>query len=563
VSYLRDYQEVCCDKVTSALSNGSASTLMVMPTGTGKTETFLDIADRWPQGNVLVLAHREELIWQPWERWQQKTGERGEIEMGDFRRSTRPKSKLTFASKDSLYREKRLHRAFPDPMEVGLIIIDEAHHAVRQNKTYQRILDYFSVNPDLRIMGATATPDRTDEQALGQTFDTVAFEYPLLDPAGGASAIGDGWLVPIQQEIITVEDIRFNEIKVQGGDFQGKALQSEMTREVVLHKVAVPTMELAGSDQCMVFASGIQQASRLAEIFNRKMDGRAFCLVSKVPASENYQHVVNSRDKQARKRALKGFADGFYQYAVNVGCLTEGYDCPQVRTLSMGRPSKSRSLVAQMCGRGTRILPGVIEGDGWRLGTPEERKAAIAASAKPHVKILDFVGNSRHKLITSTDVLGGKYPDEVIDLAKEELAKDGGDVIRALQEAEVKHSTHLEERRKIMAAGVKWDARRADPFGVLDVVPSREPGWHKGRMPTHKQKEALAKFGVEWHKIEDLTFHGANTLMGSLIGRSKEKLASYKQCRLLKKHGLATKEMTRQEASSLIDRLAKNNWKHV
>ena len=82
-------------------------------------------------------------------------------------------------------------------------------------------------------------------------------------------------------------------------------------------------------------------------------------------------------------------------------------------------------------------------------------------------------------------------------------------------------------------------------------------------MPTHKQKEALAKCGVEWHKIEDLTFHGANTLMGSLIERSKERLASYKQCRLLKTHGLATKEMSRQEASSLIDRLAKNDWKHV
>ena len=562
MNYLRDFQIKCSVDAISALNN-FMSALMVMPTGTGKTQTFLEIADQWPQGKVLVLAHREELVWQPWERWHQKTGEHGEIEMGEFRRSSHARSKMTFASKDSLYREKRIKRAFPDPMEVGLIIIDEAHHAVRNNKTYQRILDYFSVNPDLRVLGATATPDRTDEQALGQTFETVAFDYPLMDPAGGPSAIGDGWLVPIQQEIITVDDIQFNDIKVTGGDFQGKALQSEMTREVVLHKVAAPTMDLAGDDQCMVFASGIQQASRLAEIFNRKMDGRAFCLVSKVPASENYQHVVNSRDKQSRRRALQRFADGFYQYAVNVGCLTEGYDCPQVRTLSMGRPSKSRSLVAQMCGRGTRVLPGVIEGEGWRLETPAERKAAIAARPKPNIKILDFVANSRHRLITSTDILGGKYPDEVVDLAKEELEKSGGDVMRALEEAEVKHATLLEERRKIVATSVRYDARRADPFGILDVVPSREPGWHKGRLPTHKQKEALAKFGVEWHKIEDLTFHGASTLMDSLIGRSKEGGASYKQCRLLKKYGVDTKELSRQQASGMIDRLAKNNWTHI
>ena len=562
MSYLRDYQTDCAVAVPAELS-GVSSTLMVMPTGTGKTQTFLEIADQWPQGKVLVLAHREELVWQPWERWHQKTGEHAEIEMGDFRRSTHPQSKLTFASKDSLYREKRLKRAFPDPNEVGLINIDEAHHAVRGNKTYQRILDYFSANPDLRILGATATPDRSDEQALGQTFDTVAFDYPLLDPRGGSSAIQDGWLVPIQQELITVEDIHFDQIKVQGGDFQSKALQSEMMQESVLHKVAAPTMELADGEQCMVFAAGIQQASRLAEIFNRKMDGRAFCLVSKVPASENYQHVVNSRDKDARKRALSRFAAGFYQYAVNVGCLTEGYDCPQVKTLSMARPTKSRSLAAQMCGRGTRILPGVIEGDGWRLGTPDERKAAIAASPKPHVKILDFVGNSRHRLVTSADVLGGKYPDEVVEKATEKLAASGGDVVRALEQAEVEYAVELEERRQIKAKEVKYNARRIDPFGVLDVVAPREPGWHKGRQPTHKQKVALEKFGLEMYKVDKMSFHEASSLMDGLIKRSKSGLASYKQCRLLKKHGVDTVGLDRNRAGELITRLASNGWRHL
>ena len=207
MNYLRDFQVKCSVDAISALNN-FMSALMVMPTGTGKTQTFLEIADQWPQGKVLVLAHREELVWQPWERWKQKTGEHGEIEMGEFRRSSHARSKMTFASKDSLYREKRIKRAFPDPMEVGLIIIDEAHHAVRNNKTYQRILDYFSVNPDLRVLGATATPDRTDEQALGQTFETVAFDYPLMDPAvgddpggcvaqGGCSNDGSGWRRPV------------------------------------------------------------------------------------------------------------------------------------------------------------------------------------------------------------------------------------------------------------------------------------------------------------------------------------------------------------------------------
>jgi len=563
MTHLRDYQVQANDSIEETLSNNE-SAMIVMPTGTGKTEVFLEAADRWPQGKVLVVAHREELVYQPWERWNKRTGEHAEIEMGEFRRSSFPKSKLTFASKDSLYREKRLKRAFPDPNEVGLIIIDEAHHAVRQNKTYQRIIDYFSANRDLRVLGVTATPDRADEQALAQTFQAVAFEYPLFDPSGGPSAIGDGWLVPIHQELITVDDIRFDDIKVQGGDFQSKALELEMRQESVLHKVAGPTSEFSKGEQCMVFAAGVQHASRLAEIFNRRMEGRAFCLVSRVPQSENYSHVVNSRDKESRRRALKRFSKGFYQYAVNVGCLTEGYDCPQIQCLSMARPTKSRALAAQMCGRGTRILPNVIEGDGWRLETPEERKAAIAASPKPKITILDFVGNSRHKLVTSADVLGGKFPDEVVEKAKDKLARgeSGGEVTRALQEAEVEYAVELEERRSIQAK-VQYTSRAINPFGIIDVVAPREPGWHKGRLPTYKQKQALERFGLESHKIERLSFHEASSLMDGLVGRVKNGLATYKQCRVLKKHNVETKDLTRDQASQMIDRLAKNGWTHL
>ena len=197
---LRGYQQDAKDHVFSALGNGSQSTLLVMPTGTGKTQTFLSIASDWPQGDILVLAPRQELVWQPFERWRELTGEHGEVEMADFRRSTfsTGRSRVTFASKDSLCRLKRLKRAFPDPKKVGLVIIDEAHHAVKQNRSYQAILDYLD-HPDLRVLGVTATPDRADELALGQTFDSVAYDYPLLDPDGGPSAIGDGWLVPIRQ----------------------------------------------------------------------------------------------------------------------------------------------------------------------------------------------------------------------------------------------------------------------------------------------------------------------------------------------------------------------------
>ena len=167
MSYLRDYQ-IAAEQAAMNELQGNESTVIILPTSCGKTECGLSIVDKWP-GGVLWLAHREELVWQPFERWYKKTGQYAEMEMADFGRSQFG-SRVTFASKDSLWRDKRLWRANPDPNSVSLIVIDEAHHAVRQNKTYQRIIDYFSVNPDLRILGLTATPDRADEQALGQTF---------------------------------------------------------------------------------------------------------------------------------------------------------------------------------------------------------------------------------------------------------------------------------------------------------------------------------------------------------------------------------------------------------
>jgi len=179
------------------------------------------------------------------------------------------------------------------------------------------------------------------------------------------------------------------------------------------------------------------------------------------------------------------------------------------------------------------------------------------------VKILDFVGNSRHKLVTSADVLGGLYPDEVVQKATEKLQSEGGDVVQALVEAEKEYAVEIEQRREIQAKQVTYSSRRIDPFGILDVVAPREPGWHKGRMPTHKQKSALEKFGLEFHKVDKLSFHEASSLMDGLIKRSQSGLASYKQCRLLKKHGVNTSELTRSRAGELITRLANNNWAHL
>ena len=567
MSYLRPYQIEARDSATRELSNGSMSTLVVLPTGCGKTETALDIIDQWPDQDcdILCLAHREELVWQPWERWEKKTGQYAGIEIAENKRSlAKGRSRVTFASKDSLYPE-RLRAAFPDPHKVGLIWVDEAHHLTTKNKSYQHILDYFmSANSDCRLLGVTATPDRADEVALGQVFDSVAYDFPLLDPDGGPSAIGDGWLVPLQQEFVTVEDLDFDLVGTRGGDFVDGQLEKMLLEDKPLYRITSATMEIAVARTTLCFAAGINQAINEAVIFNAARDGSAYAIASRVDKSMEHPFVIASQDKLNRRRTLKRWGQGEFQYFCNVGVFTEGMDEPRIACISMGRPTKSRSLYAQMAGRGTRVLSGVIEGrsdDGsyWRLDTPEERKVAIAASGKPSVLILDFVGNSRHSLMSVADILGGRYPDEVVEKAKKKT-KGPNDVQQALEAAEDEVKQEMERRRKVEAKAKNVQRRKIDPFSVVGAVPTREPGWHKGRKPTRKQKAALEKFKIDNKDIDQMSFWQASKMLDNLIGRSKSGKATYNQCRLLAKYG-ESPDLSFEQASSVIDKIAKNNWK--
>lgn len=560
MSYLRPYQIECRDAVIRELSNGAKSTLIVMPTGTGKTETALDIIDTWPdqECDILCLSHRQELVQQPWERWHKKTGHYAEREQAEFKRSLlRGRSRVTFASKDSLHPE-RLREAFPDPNAVGLIWVDEAHHLARQNKSYQHILEYFSGNPNMRMFGVTATPDRTDEQALGQSFDSVAFDFPLLDPAGGVSAIGDGWLVQIEQQYVVIEELEYETVKTRGGDFVESDLEKLMMMDKPLYKRTSAILQLAAQMPTLCFAAGIKQAITEAKIFNAHEDNSAYAIASRVDDEDRHDFVINSQDIEGRKQMLKRWGNGQFQYVCNVGVFTEGMDAPHVMVISMGRPTKSRSLYAQMLGRGTRILKNVVEGDGWRLDTKEQRLAAIAASQKPFMTALDFVGNSRHSLISAADILGGSYSDEVVEAAKKKLASGTRNVREALAAAEADIKNEMEKRRRIQAKA-QVSTRKIDPFGVVGIVPPREPGWHKGRKPTGPMNECLARFKVDQKDIDSFTFCEAKAMIGQLIKRAQAGLATYKQSKILEKHGFSG-NMTFDEAKATIDRIAASGW---
>lgn len=659
---LRTYQTECVNAVMDALTNGTKSALVVMPTGTGKTQVYLSVAERWmaERGQkVIAFAHREELIFQPAERWKQFTGYYPTIEMAEFKSGNdaqqeifqgQPDDRLIVSTVQTLNSGKRCknctltcvecsgegrlprrcsecdgegcddcegkgrwtERCKPcdgdgwiktkencdrcykcfirrmmkfKPEDIGLVIIDEAHHAPAT--VYKRICEYFGQNTNLKIMGCTATPDRTDEEALGQVFDEVVFDYQL------PQAIEDGWLVDIEQQFIVIDELNLSRVRTTAGDLNEGDLEREMIAEEILHKVTTPTVEVAcglemgtidrlisegnlhelpsiveKSEPTLVFATSVAHAERIAEIINRYLPNSAVCIVGTTP-------------RQERRDLIKRYQDRQIQFLVSCGVFFEGFDAPSTSVIAMARPTKSRALYSQAIGRGTRPLPGVVDG----LATSSERVHAIAFSEKPIVTVLDFVGNSgRHKLISTADILGGNYPDEIVEKAVTVAqAADGSVDMRRLllkvqeeeeerkrekarNEARVRYELEQEmkrrsaESRRAIVAGATYQVAKINPFDVFEMGAVRQSGFYAHKAPSEKQTTLVKKFMGE-DTPTNLTRQDASRLIGECIRRREKGLCTYKQAKLLQRFGVATKDLSFDRASSLITQIKANGWK--
>jgi superfamily II DNA or RNA helicase len=514
----------------------AGSTLVVMPTGTGKTILFASLIRSCFPGRALVLAHREELVFQAVDKIHKVTGFRCEVEMADYRADLGaglfggPQVVVSTIQTQCSGADGGGRMTRFDPGMFGLLIVDEAHHATAA--TYRRVIEYYRQNPALKVLGVTATPDRADEVALGQVYETVAFDYEILN------AIEDGWLVPIQQQVVEVSGLDFSGVRTTAGDLNGADLARVMEEERNLHEIAGPTVEIVGDRRALVFAASVAHAERLCDIFNRHRAGCA-------------GWVCGKTDKDERRKTLAAFSAGNLQYVVNVGVLTEGFDDPGVEVVVMGRPTKSRSLYAQMVGRATRPLPGLVDG----VATADERRMAIGGSRKPACLVVDFVGNSgRHKLMTSADILGGNVSDEAVAKAVAKAKQAGGPVDMAKTLAEEEKALELERareaaRRAHLTAKASWAAKQVNPFDVFQLSPVKARGWNTGKTLSGKQRAILAKAGIDPDSVD---YAGGQQLLNEIFRRWDAGLCSYKQARVLRKNGYDGNQ-TREDASRILD----------
>jgi len=542
---LRDYQQAAVEAVLKTWQS-NRSCLIVLPTGCGKTVVFGEVIRRRIEAtgsHAMILAHREELISQAREKVEAITLASVDVEMGPrqipemFGELDLP---MVVVSSVQTQITGRMNKF--DPAKFDTLVIDEAHHAT--SKSYRACIEHYLANPDCRLLGVTATPDRADETALGIVFDSVAYEYSV------DQAIADGWLVPVKQKLVKVGSLDYSQVSTTAGDFNQGELGEVLEEEKNLHGIASPTIEICGKRRAIIFATTVRQAERLAEIINRTATDKAAWICGKTP-------------KEERKTVLQDFRDGKLQYVVNVGVLTEGFDDAGVEVVVMARPTKSRALYAQMAGRATRPAAEIAA----KLGdaTDAERRHMIAASTKPSCLIVDFVGNSgRHKLVTAVDILGGKEldPDEeeaqqIVRRKCEEADAEGLDTREELAKArdEIRRRK-LEDakRRSFIRIKAKYTVQSVDPFNVYDLepMPAAERCALDRRTASFKQRQLCREvIGVN---PDTLRYSEIKGLIDAYFGRRERGLSSMRQTKFLRRKGIMM-PMGFAEASATIDRM--------
>lgn len=511
---LRPYQCEAQQAVINEWAQGHRATLLVLPTGTGKTIVFSKIIENQVRAGerVLVLAHRGELLEQAADKLSKSTGLQCATEKAE-NSCLDSWYRVVVGSVQTLMRPKRLEMFEADYFDT--IVIDEAHHCLSDG--YQRVLSYFN---EANVLGVTATPDRGDMRNLGSFFESLAYEYSL------SQAIKDGFLSPIKALTIPLT-LDLKNVSTQAGDFKTSDLGTAL--DPYLEQIAEEMKKYCFDRKTVVFLPLVKTSQKFRDILERKGFRAA---------------EVNGNSKD-RAEILRDFENGVYNVLCNSMLLTEGWDCPSVDCVAVLRPTKVRSLYSQMVGRGTRLCEG-----------------------KDHLLLLDFLWHTeRHELchpahlICENDEVARTMTKNIeeagypIDIEEAEVTAMQ-DTIAAREEALAKQLSEMKLRKRKLVDPLQFEMsiQAEDLAGYSPTF-----GWEMSP-PTDKQRTALEKMGILPDSIENSG--KAAKLLDRLSKRRENGLTTPKQIRFLENKGFQHVGVWQFEnAKNLIDRIAANQWR--
>ena len=326
---LFDYQEDMKERIEKALSL-HRSVMAQMPTGTGKTYLLTAVIDSFvsnnPMEKVWIVAHRRELVSQIDET------------VRKFHSYSASNTSSLLSSVKAMSIQWLMRHYDEIEEEPGMIVIDEAHHALA--KTYKEMWERF---PKAKFLGLTATPCRLNGKGFTDLFDVLVQSWDVPEfISKGRLATYD--FVSIKSDGVTQRLIDSLQKRGADGDYQNKEMDMLLNKKPSIERLYRSLEEFGKDRKGIVYAINISHAQKITKLY-QEHGVKAIAIDSKTPATE-------------RQQDIEAFKKGDIQVLVNVDIFSEGFDCPDVEFVQLARPTLSLAKYLQMVGRGLRVAKG-------------------------------------------------------------------------------------------------------------------------------------------------------------------------------------------------------------
>ena len=326
---LFDYQEDMKERIEKALRL-HRSVMAQMPTGTGKTYLLTAVIDSFvsnnPMEKVWIVAHRRELVSQIDET------------VRKFHSYSASNTSSLLSSVKAMSIQWLMKHYDEIEEEPGMIVIDEAHHALA--KTYKEMWERF---PKTKFLGLTATPCRLNGKGFTDLFDVLVQSWAVPEfISKGRLATYD--FVSIKSDGVTQRLIDSLQKRGADGDYQNKEMDMLLNKKPSIERLYRSLEEFGKDRKGIVYAINISHAQKITKLY-QEHGVKAIAIDSTTPTTE-------------RQQDIEAFKKGDIQVLVNVDIFSEGFDCPDVEFVQLARPTLSLAKYLQMVGRGLRVAKG-------------------------------------------------------------------------------------------------------------------------------------------------------------------------------------------------------------
>ena len=458
---LRDYQQRSIDLLYEWFrENPTGNPVLQLPTGAGKSwviaQLCQDALTNWPETRVLMLTHQRELIEQNAEKvravWP-------EAPLGIYSAGLKSRDidAITFAGIQSVR-----NRA-ADLGHVDLVVIDECHllNNARQGGYRKLLADLTEINPNLRVIGLTATPYRLGQGYLNEGDDAL-FDH-IIEPVTIEALVYAGYLSPLRSKATELK-LDVTGVKKTAGEYNAKDLEAAVNTDLNNYEAVREVLRIAKEHDrksVLLFCSGVEHAYSVADMLTE--------------LGQRVGTIVGTTPSDRRAEMIKMFRSGELPFLTNANVLTTGFDAPGVDLIALLRPTMSPTLYVQMVGRGMRIAEG-----------------------KTDCLVLDFAGNvAAHGPITAVKpnrVGGGTVKAKECPECKELVSP---------QAESCSHCGYVFEKKPREVKEHKWELGDDDIMGRRATKAKELRGWIWRRHISKTSGKEMVKVSYQGKSLSD------------------------------------------------------------